>query len=293
MSGDDYDDLAEAVLRGGIDGDGRLDGPQERFTVRLSSWDSMTKALLVRLVVEAGSLRRALLSVGIQSIELVDAWARGAMSGMSASVTWLAEQPVVTTSEPRVLTRSMRARRGDDYADLAEHASCLGLVGDGALDSARLRGRYQVERGPWLLMLGDLLGAVVADAGSVERAALVLAVPPAILIEWVRWFVSRGSIDAASSRWPIALPGDQVDEMAYADLLEAVERGAVGGENELDPPSVRAVYEVRIDSWERMEADLLGQIVADAGSIRRASKLIDMPRSTLGARLARARRRRP
>jgi len=39
-----------------------------------------------------------------------------------------------------------------------------------------------------------------------------------------------------------------------------------------------------------MEADLLTQIVVDAGSIRRASKLIEMPRSTLGAKLARARR---
>lgn len=147
MAGDDYDDLADAVIRGGVSGDGKLDGPRERFTVRLGTWDSMTEALLTKLVIEAGSLRRALFGLGIQSMELVDAWARGATAGMCASVTWLAEQTPMKSSGPRVLTRSMRARRGDDYADLADHSACLGLVGDGTLDSARLLSRYEVERG--------------------------------------------------------------------------------------------------------------------------------------------------
>ena len=80
--------------------------------------------------------------------------------------------------------------------------------------------------------------------------------------------------------------------LTYLDLIEAVERGAVDGKHVVERPHVRDVYSVTLDSWVRMEADLLTQIVVDAGSIRRASKLIEMPRSTLGARLARARRRR-
>jgi transcriptional regulator of acetoin/glycerol metabolism len=44
---------------------------------------------------------------------------------------------------------------------------------------------------------------------------------------------------------------------------------------------------VRLDSWARMEAELLAQIIADAGSVRAAAKVLDVPRSTLGARLRR------
>ena len=75
--GDDYGDLAEGVLRGGVDGDGVLDGPLAQFTVRLGTWDSMIDALLTKLVVEAGTLQRALFSLGLPSMELVCAWAQG------------------------------------------------------------------------------------------------------------------------------------------------------------------------------------------------------------------------
>jgi len=86
-----------------------------------------------------------------------------------------------------------------------------------------------------------------------------------------------------SRRWGRGTPGDD-----YGDLAEAVERGAVDGENTLDRTSVREFYTVRLDTWARMEAELLGRIVTDAGSIRRAAKLLDVPRSTLGARMRRA-----
>lgn len=115
-------------------------------------------------------------------------------------------------------------------------------------------------------MIGQLLAEVVADAGSVERAASVLGVSLDVLTEWVRWFVSRGSLDAASERWPVAPPRDQVAEMAYIDLVEAIERGGVDGDNELDPPSVRDVYKVRVDSWDRMEAELLAQMAIYGGA---------------------------
>ncbi|KIG16750.1 hypothetical protein DB30_04094 [Enhygromyxa salina] len=42
---------------------------------------------------------------------------------------------------------------------------------------------------------------------------------------------------------------------------------------------MRDVYMVQLDSWDRMEADLVGQIIANAGSVRQAAK----PRATLGA----------
>lgn len=47
------------------------------------------------------------------------------------------------------------------------------------------------------------------------------------------------------------------------------------------PESMRDEYVVRFGSWEQMKADLLSQIIHDAGSIRRAAKAIGVPKSTL------------
>ena len=46
---------------------------------------------------------------------------------------------------------------------------------------------------------------------------------------------------------------------------------------------LQEVYCVRLDSWAMMEAALIEQIVTDAGSIRRACKIVDVPRSTFAS----------
>ncbi|WP_244923888.1 hypothetical protein [Enhygromyxa salina] len=187
----------------------------------------------------------------------------------------------------------MRPLRGDEYLDLADAVGGLALAGDGALDPARLRNRYTIDRVPWLSMVADLLGQVVADAGSIERASTVLAVPLDTLTTWVRWLVSGGSSYAASSRWPVAPVGDRPQAAAYLDLAEAVERGAIDGDNAIDPPEVSDSYTVQLDSWERMQTDLLDQLINDAGSVRNAAKVLSVPRSTLTAWRRRARKAKP
>jgi hypothetical protein len=51
------------------------------------------------------------------------------------------------------------------------------------------------------------------------------------------------------------------------------------------PPNMRDEYTVKVGSWDVMAADLLSQILADAGSIRRAAKAVGLPKSTLAARV--------
>jgi hypothetical protein len=282
--GDTYDDLIEAVERGMVVSEAGLAVGElrERYTVELGAWASMIADLLGQIAADAGSLAHGLDMLRVPP-SLRDVWVgRDVSAGMVSSAAWLASQ------RPDALARvalapSVRALRGDTYDDLAEALGSVAVAGDGALESARLRRRYTIDRAAWLRMVADLLGQVVGDAGSVERASTVLAVPLDSLMAWVRWFVSRGSIDAACSRWPVAPIGDTPEAAAYDDLAEAVERGAVDGDNAIGPPSVRDIYTVRLDSWERMTADLLGQILADTGSIRAAAIVLDVPRATLGA----------
>jgi hypothetical protein len=281
--GDTYDDLIEAVERGMVASEAGLAVGElrDRYTIALGAWANMIADLLGQIAGDAGTLGRGLDMLRVPPI-LLDAWSCSVSTGMDASAAWLASQ------RPDALARvtlapSVRALRGDSYDDLAEAVGSVAVAGDGALDPARLRRQYTIDRAPWLRMVADLLGQVVGDAGSVERASTVLAVPPDSLIAWVRWFVSRGSIDAACSRWPVAPIGDAPEAAAYDDLVEAVERGAVDGDNAIGRPSVLDVYAVRLDSWDRMAADLLGQIIADAGSVRAAAKVLDVPRATLGA----------
>jgi hypothetical protein len=50
--------------------------------------------------------------------------------------------------------------------------------------------------------------------------------------------VAWGSPYTASTRWPVAPPHDKPEAAAYLDLAEAVERGAIDGDNAIDRPNV-------------------------------------------------------
>ena len=102
--------------------------------------------------------------------------------------------------------------------------------------------------------------------------------------------VERGTLkrDRRRERKPIA--SDQQPEIepsrggdCFDDLIEAVERGAVDGDNGWIPVGVRSHYTVTPGTWKSMRADLLGQLLADVGSIRRLAPMLDVSRSTLGA----------
>lgn len=76
------------------------------------------------------------------------------------------------------------------------------------------------------------------------------------------------------------------------DSLDLVE--ATGADGQISA-GMRASYTVRFASWDEMTAELLEQILRDAGSIRSAAKVIGVPRSTLGSwvsKKARTRKRR-
>lgn len=288
IRGDDYADLAAAAERGALAVQDRP-GPlslrdiRREFTVDLGQWDRMLAQLLTQLAEDAGNAGRGLALLGVPTPALISAWLDGPTSGTQASVAWLAEHSLYIA--PPTPARRMRARRGDPYDDLAAHVRSFRNRGDGELDAARLRSHYTIRlRVSWLAMVADLLAAVVADAGEVERAATVLAVGEDMLAGWVRWLVSRGSNTAARSTWPLD-PGETREP--YLDLCEAIERGALDVDGEIDPPRLRESYCARLDSWPRMSGELLAQIVTDAGSIRQAAKVLDVPRSTLGAWLRR------
>jgi hypothetical protein len=70
--------------------------------------------------------------------------------------------------------------------------------------------------------------------------------------------------------------------VAYLDLVEAVERGAIDGDNAIGPAGGEGVLHRPARQLGTMEADLLEQVVADAGSVRKAAKVLDVPRATLG-----------
>jgi hypothetical protein len=51
---------------------------------------------------------------------------------------------------------------------------------------------------------------------------------------------------------------------------------------QVDPPGMPDEFTIALDSWDAMEGELLAQVVRAAGSIRRAARVLDVPRSTLG-----------
>jgi hypothetical protein len=100
------------------------------------------------------------------------------------------------------------------------------------------------------------------------------------------WF----SYDDACASGAMPEVGDVLDiDVAVAEAL--TRKFAIHREIEVDGPRLQDAYCVRLDSWENMAAALLAQIVADAGSIRRTSKVIDVPRSTLSAWIRKHRER--
>jgi transcriptional regulator of acetoin/glycerol metabolism len=75
----------------------------------------------------------------------------------------------------------------------------------------------------------------------------------------------------------------------YSDLVDAFERGALQGEAEVDEPQFRVIYEVELDSWDRMMAELFLEVLTDADDLDVAATVLELPRDDLEARLARAR----
>lgn len=119
---------------------------------------------------------------------------------------------------------------------------------------------------------GVLDGRTIIRSGLRSEASAIRAA----------WF----AYDDACARGAVPEVGDILDlDVAVAEAL--TRRFAVHREidAELPRPRLREVYCVRLDSWDHMQSDLLAQIVGDAGSIRRAAKVIDMPRSTLSAKV--------
>lgn len=112
--GDEYLDLIEAVLRGAVEGDNDL-GPnvvRERYTVELGTWERMMGDLLGQLAADAGSVKRALVHLGLPSVSLLDDWIEGGTPGTAASARWVA----VAIARGRWHTRRERGSRGEDYA---------------------------------------------------------------------------------------------------------------------------------------------------------------------------------
>jgi hypothetical protein len=122
----------------------------------------MMSDLLGQLAADAGSVKRALVHLGLPSVSLLDEWLDGGVAGTTASARWVA----VAIARGRLHTRRERGPRGEDYSDLIDAAMHGAVMGDGSLDPARLRERYTVDAGPWLRVVGDLLAQVVGDSGS-------------------------------------------------------------------------------------------------------------------------------
>lgn len=65
LRGDDYADLAAAVERGAVVGDGELPPPPRVYLIELEPWETMTARLLLRIVNGVGSIRRAAPVLGL------------------------------------------------------------------------------------------------------------------------------------------------------------------------------------------------------------------------------------
>lgn len=141
--------------------------------------------------------------------------------------------------------------RGDDYRDLAEAVERGGLGSEGTID---MREAYVIALDRWPLMVADLLAQVLEDAGSLRRAGLALDMPRSTLGAWSRRYGPPQPSGTSRAGMP-------------------------------------ARYVVAFDQWTSMIAGLLTQVVEDAGSIRKAARALDVPRSTLGTQVKRYRER--
>jgi hypothetical protein len=75
----------------------------------------------------------------------------------------------------------------------------------------------------------------------------------------------------------------------YSDLVDAFERGALRGDDEVDEPQFRVIYEIELDSWDRMMAELFLEVLTDADDLDLAATVLELPRDDLEVWLARAR----
>jgi hypothetical protein len=75
----------------------------------------------------------------------------------------------------------------------------------------------------------------------------------------------------------------------YSDLVDAFERGALQGDGDVDEPQFRVIYEVELDSWDRMMAELFLEVLTDADDLDLAATVLELPRDDLEVWLARAR----
>ncbi|PRP93377.1 hypothetical protein ENSA5_42760 [Enhygromyxa salina] len=92
---------------------------------------------------------------------------------------------------------------------------------------------------------------------------------------------------ACRGAWVVYRMALTVDERYQRQLKQRRLREVWRTRAWVDAPGVQDEYVIRLDTWDHMEAQLLAQIIEDAGSIRRAAIAIDLPRSTLGARVNR------
>lgn len=103
------------------------------------------------------------------------------------------------------------------------------------------------------------------------------------------WWMYRGTYGPRSFIRPGFRSYEAACRAAWVAFDMAVSVSTGGAEKrrlaQVDPPGMTGLYCVRLDDFHHMEADLLSQIIHDAGSIRRAAKVIDMPKSTLAARV--------
>ena len=75
----------------------------------------------------------------------------------------------------------------------------------------------------------------------------------------------------------------------YSDLVDACMRGAVQGDGEVDEPRFRVIYEIELDSWDRMTAELILEVLTDADDLDLAATVLELPRDDLETWLQRAR----
>jgi hypothetical protein len=72
--------------------------------------------------------------------------------------------------------------------------------------------------------------------------------------------------------------------LAFDSACAVLAKGPFGAgmrARHIDPPGMPDEFVIKIGDWAHMHADLLSQIIGCTGSIRRAAKVMDVPRSTV------------
>ena len=100
---------------------------------------------------------------------------------------------------------------------------------------------------------------------------------------WLLWDDVR-----ALGREPEFVDVTKVDQVVAEALAR---KHAVKREQKVDPPGMPEALVVVVDSWAMMTGAILFKIVDGAGSIRKAAKVIGVPKSTVTAWVKRHRER--